>query len=254
GDSFTFGDQVADDQTWPAYLEEVIGCRVANGGVFGYGFDQIVLRAEELTTILKPDVLIVSLIEDDVNRCELSLRTGWPKPYFEPVGEGLVLRNVPTPRPPGERELFRRLGGYSLLVHLMMTRINPEYWLYGLEDAVNRATRVHDQGFEVACRLMSRLAELKERRNLKAIVLFQYPKDLERGLFRDLAGCVAQNKLELVDLYQPLKKIRLENHQEYEAMFTKGHMRPPGNRFVAEVLAQVLIPVLSEVRSPEEAN
>jgi hypothetical protein len=37
GDSFTFGDQVANDETWPACLERKLKKGVANGGVSGYG-------------------------------------------------------------------------------------------------------------------------------------------------------------------------------------------------------------------------
>ena len=40
GDSFTFGDEVNDGQTWPAQLQQLTGRRVINGGVSGYGFDQ----------------------------------------------------------------------------------------------------------------------------------------------------------------------------------------------------------------------
>src|ERR1041384_48040 len=45
GDSFTFGDEVADDETWPAHLEKLLQQRVLNGGVFAYGIDQMVLRS-----------------------------------------------------------------------------------------------------------------------------------------------------------------------------------------------------------------
>jgi hypothetical protein len=35
GDSFTFGAQVSDWETWPAQLEKLTGGRVINGGVLG---------------------------------------------------------------------------------------------------------------------------------------------------------------------------------------------------------------------------
>ena len=61
GDSCTYGDEVSDNETWPAYLEAEMGTRVWNAGVFGYGLDQAVLRAEVLLPKLKPDILIVGL-------------------------------------------------------------------------------------------------------------------------------------------------------------------------------------------------
>ena len=48
GDSFTYGAEAADADTWPARLQGLLHLRVANGGVPGYGLDQIVLRSERL--------------------------------------------------------------------------------------------------------------------------------------------------------------------------------------------------------------
>jgi hypothetical protein len=42
-----------------------MGRRVLNGGVTGYGFDQMVLRAEQLIAAHKPSVVIASFIADD---------------------------------------------------------------------------------------------------------------------------------------------------------------------------------------------
>jgi hypothetical protein len=40
GDSFTFGDEVEDSETWAANLEEFLNKRVLNAGVGAYGIDQ----------------------------------------------------------------------------------------------------------------------------------------------------------------------------------------------------------------------
>ncbi|MBV8191138.1 MAG: hypothetical protein JO339_28125 [Alphaproteobacteria bacterium] len=56
GDSFTYGDEVLDEEAWPAQLQRLTGRRVLNGGVTGYGFDQIVLRAEQLAIIHEPSL------------------------------------------------------------------------------------------------------------------------------------------------------------------------------------------------------
>ena len=60
GDSYTYGDEVNDGQTWPAQLQLLTGRRVLNAGVSGYGFDQIVLRAEQLAAKYKPNAIVVS--------------------------------------------------------------------------------------------------------------------------------------------------------------------------------------------------
>jgi hypothetical protein len=48
GDSFTEGDEVNDNQSWPAYLQPLVGRRTLNAGVGGVGLDQTVLRTEQM--------------------------------------------------------------------------------------------------------------------------------------------------------------------------------------------------------------
>ena len=97
GDSFTFGDRVSDHETWPAQLERLTGRQVLNAGVFGYGVDQAYLRAVALLETYDTDLVVLALINDDINRTELSYFSGW-KPYFEWVDGDLLSRNIPVPR------------------------------------------------------------------------------------------------------------------------------------------------------------
>ena len=100
GDSFTFGDEVADEETWVAGLERRLNKRVLNAGVSAYGIDQAVLRAERLLDQYQPDVVILSFVADDIDRTEFDYfpyGRGW-KPYFELVNGSLSLRNVPVPK------------------------------------------------------------------------------------------------------------------------------------------------------------
>jgi hypothetical protein len=62
GDSFVFGDQVSDDETWPALLERRLNRRVVNGGVSGYGPVQGVLRAEQLLKVRAFSLVILSIL------------------------------------------------------------------------------------------------------------------------------------------------------------------------------------------------
>ena len=85
GDSFTFGADVLDSETWPAQLERLIGRSVVNAGVSGYGLDQAVLRAEELIPRVQPSLLVVAFIPDDVERCGLRERVD-AKPWLSASG------------------------------------------------------------------------------------------------------------------------------------------------------------------------
>jgi hypothetical protein len=80
GDSFVFGDEVDDAGTLPAHLENILAAPVANAGVFGYGIDQSVLRAERLAPQLHPRAIVLGFIPDDIGRVNISVRTGVEKP------------------------------------------------------------------------------------------------------------------------------------------------------------------------------
>src|SRR5262249_4624704 len=62
GNSFVFGDQVSDDETWPALLERRLNRRVVNGGVSSYGLVQAVLRAEQLLKVQAYSLVILSIL------------------------------------------------------------------------------------------------------------------------------------------------------------------------------------------------
>src|SRR5262245_20860415 len=99
GDSYTFGDDVSDAETWETYLEEALNKPVLNAGVSAYGIDQAVLRAELLLDKCHPDIVLLSFISDDIDRAEFSYFSygGW-KPYFEFANGSITLRNVPVPQ------------------------------------------------------------------------------------------------------------------------------------------------------------
>ena len=57
GDSFTFSAGVAKEFAWPKQLSTILGCKVNNFGVGGYGSDQAVLRHELTVALSKISVL-----------------------------------------------------------------------------------------------------------------------------------------------------------------------------------------------------
>ncbi|MDJ0868345.1 MAG: hypothetical protein QNK03_19725 [Myxococcota bacterium] len=170
GDSLTFGDEVDDDETWPAHLERLVGRPVVNGGVFGYGLDQMVLRAEQLIGSVPADLMIVSMIGDSAVRCEFSYRYAW-KPYFELDDGSLRLRNVPVPPPDtpwGEMPAFEQLLRKSHLADFVGSRVAPDRWL------IPESIRVHRQGPAIARLLVERLVELTRAHDVQLVLVLQW--------------------------------------------------------------------------------
>ena len=240
GDSFTFGDEVSDHETWPAQLESLLHRKVINAGVFGYGLDQSFLRAKKLLPIYKPGIVIFSFIVDDIYRCELSQRTGVSKPYFAVVEDSLWLQNTPVP-PPAllDLGLGRKVFGYSLFVHKVMLRAFPDYWMHGLWVE----TRAHRGGEQVACLLMSRLQEIARLAAADVLVLVQYSadeSDENLQLARRIIRCMDNAAIRVVDLRPALDQMRAHDPEKYADIFNFLHMTNKGNYFIAELLRQVI--------------
>ncbi len=99
GDSFTFGEDVGDDETYPARLDASLPrSEVLNFGVHGYGHDQMLLLFREEGRRLQPDIVILGFVYDDIYRNLVGFRD-FAKPRFVLESEDLVLRGVPVPTP-----------------------------------------------------------------------------------------------------------------------------------------------------------
>lgn len=236
GDSFTFGDQVSDDETWPAHLEQLSGVPVINGGVFGYGIDQSYLRAQQLVERYQPRALIFGFIQEDIDRCGLSLRNSAAKPYFILENGRLALKNTPLPHPAetpaSDNRDIRHWLGYSLLAHNVMMKAFRSYWI---QADWWQSTVAHNQADAVACHIFRDLAEFSRQRELPVFLFVQYKKKAERDAkiqerLARLRDC-AVSPLTWVDLRPGLELAREQNR--YDRLFD-DHMTAAGNRLAAE--------------------
>jgi hypothetical protein len=99
GDSFTFGEDVADLETYAAQLHAIRSdVEVMNLGVHGYGHDQMLLYLKEEGVRYHPDVVVLGFVSWDMERNLLRFRD-YAKPRFRLSGSGLILENTPVPTP-----------------------------------------------------------------------------------------------------------------------------------------------------------
>ena len=99
GDSFTFGTEVSDNETYPHYLQELLpDDEIINMGVFGYGHDQMLLYLKEEGIKYKPDIVMIGYLSCDECRNLLSFRD-YEKPFFKIKNNKLILKNTPIPSP-----------------------------------------------------------------------------------------------------------------------------------------------------------
>jgi hypothetical protein len=246
GDSYTFGDQVSDWETWPAQLEKLTGKKVTNAGVFGYGIDQAFLRARHLLSRYRFSTVIFSFIPDDIRRCQMSVNYGRAKSYFDLRDGRLTLENVPVPLPaplPKENVLLVA-AEHSLLVHTIMQRLFPKWWL-GLAWEIE----VHDKeaGTKVACSLLHDLEGLTQSRGSELIILVEHGNwegVTESARVKKVLSCLSDSATRVLDLELALFELKAKDRSRYDRLYqpSGGHMTAEGNQFVA----REILPILTE--------
>lgn len=246
GDSYTKGDEVGDAETWPAQVQTLLGWRTVNAGVGAYGLDQTVLRTEQLVKELKPAVLVLGFIADDVRRAEMSRLWGREKPYFELDGAGkgakLVLRDVPVPRPRHPRETLTPLQsafGWSVLLDTVLDRLRlRNAWHSDQVRALWSGT-----GERLACPLMRRVAAL----GVPTLVVAQYLPSAwdsaaaaaeERRVTGVVLKCAGQAGLETLDVFPAFDAaIKAGGRQ---AVYGQWHPNWHGYRLIGKQVAEEL--------------
>ncbi len=97
GDSFTFGDEVSDNETYSYYLQEMLpGTEVINMGIHGYGHDQMLILLKEEGIKYQPDIVILGFLPLDMPRNLLGFRD-FAKPRFVLEKGELKLTGTPVP-------------------------------------------------------------------------------------------------------------------------------------------------------------
>lgn len=243
GDSFTFGEEVTDAEAWPAQLQRMVGRRVLNAGVSGYGFDQIVLRAEALAPLYKPAAIVVGFIADDIRRTEMRRLWGADKPYYDIEGQTLVPRNVPVPpraAPQTTLDFWHRTLGYSFLFDFMMQRLGLLYDWYGDH------LRVHPAGTgeRIACLLTVRLAELQRSSGARVLMVAEYDPIVwddpsfaakQREMTGALLACAQKQGLATLDSYDAMV-----GTSKPRQLYVQWHMNAEGNALIARLVAKSL--------------
>ena len=237
GNSFTYGEDVADLEAWPAQLQRLLGRPVRNGGVSGYGFDQIVLRAERLGAVLEVALIVVGFIADDVRRTEFC-RLWWrPKPWFSLAQGEIVLNGVPVPKPRHRPPRW----GVRRAHEALLGRLTP-----ALQHAFGYHVRAHRRGTgeAIGCCLTRRLAALQSATAAPVIVVAFYDGSAwlhqahaaeQRRITGRILDCARRNGLGAVDSFATLAALR-----DPRTLYNPWHMNAAGHQAMARLIAAAL--------------
>lgn len=241
GDSFTFGDEVDDDASWPAQLEGLLQKPVKNGGVFGYSLAQAVLRAEAMLEQFPVAALVVSFVPDDLSRCEYSKRYT-QVPWFDFDGDGLVLRNVPIDHDAAEANSSKAVKdffGRSALVDAVLANVARKWWFENEKQVT--VPHLAGRGDEIGKRLVTRIGARCRARGVQLLVLLQ-AEDAQRPprpMAVDVLRHAEANGIATLDAASRYIALRAED-PTLEARWFRGHMTREGNAWIAAEVAAAL--------------
>lgn len=227
GDSFSFGEGVRDNETYPSQLEALlVETEVVNLGVLGHGTDQQLLRLRNSAFDYEPDLILLGFFGPNAERNLLSFRDA-PKPRFLLAGNGIELTNTPVPGPdrawPSPLPILR---GPALLAAqwqrvIDRTRFAPKW--------------------NITLRILDEIANECAARGVPLLLAF-YP---DKGLsFVRQAGdteivvesWARARNIEFLSIRPALEQ--LEQVDRVRVFY--GHWTPYGNGLVAEALAERL--------------
>lgn len=232
GDSFTFGDEVNDDETYCHYLQRMLpAAEVINMGVHGYGHDQMLIHFTESGVKYQPDLVILGFNSFDMERNVLCFRD-FSKPRFKIDGDELSLTNSPVAHP---EDLLR------------FDWIRPR--IYDIWSIVKLRLQVKTGRYErdkeaLTRRILDEIVETTDRIGARP-VFFYLPGDkeltnarqappaesflLDYGRTNDRVECVSTRGHFLEKMDQGI---------EFKIV---GHWGPPGHLTVAESIRDFLV-------------
>lgn len=101
GDSFTHGDAVSFEETWPSIIGSLRSKNVLNLGVGGYGIDQATLKLQKFFALgITGDTVLLGLISGDLERSLSTIYNFYngglkTKPKFKFTTSGVEILNQP---------------------------------------------------------------------------------------------------------------------------------------------------------------
>ncbi len=232
GDSFTWGEDVRNEDTFAAQLENLLsGSEVINLGVHGFGTDQQLLRLQREGLAYSPDVVMLVFFEGNITRNVLGFRD-YGKPQFLLDNDQLVLLNSPVLT----REEFRRME-VSL----------PRFWIGKL--LINAWMDII-----TATKLYPPLEEW-ERWKITSAILAEARRTSESVGAKFLLGYIADSEsLQPAEIERVMEAwaadsgtgfinfsdvFRARPDEEWSLIY-QGHLTPYGNKLTAETIAAKL--------------
>jgi hypothetical protein len=222
GDSFTFGQNVEQDQAWPACLQQSLpGWEVLNLAVHGYGTDQQCLMLQAEGTKYQPDIVVLGFFVENAFRNVLAFRD-YAKPLYVLRDGDLELTNVPVPRPSEIMADARSEVPLSYAWHFLRRR-----WMGRYGSASFDTPSTAENALRVTRALLREIHRSSEKVHARLLVVV-IPYDEfspSRMVEEAVAECGRGDQFPVLNLRGPLRQAEADTGTPmYDAHFTAaGH-------------------------------
>jgi hypothetical protein len=268
GDSFTYGSEVADGETWEAQLEALSPrFEALNFGVGGYGTDQALLRLRRELGRWSPQVAVMGILVENIGRNVNRYRplyfpsssTPGVKPRFVLAGGELVL----VPQPFAERaEVARAVADGSVIArlaeheywrepdpgwlrHSLLARLFLGWRAYSRRQAESLWAEPEGEPAQVTLALLSAFQREALASGVPYCLVLVFPRQkeldqlVERGSksWQTLLDGLAVRGVPCIDLADELAPAYAARRKGF---FVRGHLSPRANGLVAARVARWL--------------
>ena len=241
GDSFTWGDQVSDGDTWQSCLNKKFqDFEFVNAGVFGYGTYQSLMRSQEITTNNQYRyVILQTLVGHDFYRDTLDIRSGFVKPYLKKSNGNLIVSPpAPIDTPNTKYGPSKASPVDYLLSNLSFLAKIPKISLYRI-NALNKINgNITRRGTESASvdEIIEYTAIASSRQETPFIWLLQYGSQVSKNVLDERMSIIRRlksNNIPFIDTFNALHMSK--KHPPNQLWFS--HHTPLGNAIVCQEIA-----------------
>jgi len=253
GDSFTFGEEVQQNQTWESFASRLLGCKVSNYGVGGYGLDQALLLYEGLNT--QSSLVIVGLYPEMMKR---NVAASWIfygsqkdkplKPYFMMDDASGTVKLVSLP----EDESIESIKAYHRHdIFFQAYNINFPYAFHTIKAVYLRTRQILSKRIpllkdpranDIQTKLLHRFKlAIQQAHATPAFLVFPSHIEMIKGEFSYLKQLQDDKALSPTDcIINPGPELHAALTNDQKIFAKAGHLSELGNLIVAKVIATQL--------------
>lgn len=248
GDSFTWGDQVNDNDTWQSCLNRQLNeFEFINAGVFGYGTAQALMRSEEIMKGKNYDLVILqTLVGKDFIRDQFDIRDGFVRPYLKKSKGEIVVVPPPPANTPNTKYGPSKINLVDyFLLNLTFLR-NPRFLTNKIYvkilDKNNGNINRRGIGSASVREIIDHTVKVSSKQNYPIVWLLQYTENLNENILEErklIIKTLKKYDMSFIDTFETL-----HGNPKYKSdQLWNIHHTPLGNMITCQKISKDLIPI-----------